>query len=593
MKNKALASLIDGYEENPTIRDKSFFCRKISGRLSRRSVKFFSPLTKLSDALAYTKLRSYGVVFLVFGLLSIFIEFIKNSFAGQSDNSYSTLIVGASLSLLAAALLAFDKPLCEGLQEWIVTDYIFYDFLRVKRTYTKKSVRGINVLLAIFIGILLAAVGYFIPVYMVASALGALIYLAVSMSSPEFSLFTTLLVLPLTPLFENDRTILCILIGVCSLSFARKVMTGKRFYRFEQYDFVILLMLAFMLVSGVFLGGMKSFVNALFSLILTAGYFVASNVITNRRLFECSLTAVSLSSLPICIITAIQFIRLTAGGESFPSYNINATFSGSGTLSAFLLISTICSYLMLKYNEKKPVGVFFGTLLLFNLAAIILAFRLDSLLVILISSTIISLASKNKKIFVLTIVIYILLHLVYLIPQNAASSFAELINFGADAMQARFSALFASAEVLFKNLLFGVGIGKEPFSEAVYNVCGVAYESSGNLLLQMACEGGIFVSLLFLLLMLIRVRHVYKYFPYAHKYVTSASLSMSGVIYSLLLLGIFENIFTDPAIYSLFFIIFGVGSSMLRTSKIEHDEKQGYFIDTLSLHSSSVDVYLK
>ena len=589
MKNNALMTLFNGYEDTPGVREKSFFCRKISGKLSRKSVKFFSPLSKLSEMLAYTTLRCYGVSFLIFGLLTIFIEFAKTSFGAETENGYSTLIVGAGFSLLAATLLAFDKPLCTGFQQWIVTDYVLHDFLRIKRTYTPKSVRTLNIPVAIIIGVLLGGLGYFVPAYYVASALGGVIYFAVSMASTEFSLFTTLLVLPLTPLFENDRVILCILISVCILSFTRKVITGKRFYRFEQYDLVLITMLFFTLVSGIFLGGVESFINSVFSIVLAMGYFAASNIITNRRLFECALTAISVSSIPITIITAIQFISSVLTSD-VPSPSISATLTSSGTLSAFLTVGAICSYLMFRYYENRGAGIFFGLVLTLNVVAASLALRIDALLAIAITATIIFASENNKKALFLTIIIYIVLHFCYFIPQNVYVSLAEFLKLGGDAVAAKAEATTASFTVLIENILFGVGIGKEPFSQAIESVCGTAYNTSSSVILQMACEGGIFVPICFTLLMLIRAKHVYRYFHCTHKSTTSTSLVTSGVIYSLLLIGIFENIFTDPAIYCLFFVIFGIGSSMLRVSKSDHDEKLGYFTDTLSLHSSSVDI---
>ena len=170
---------------------------------------------------------------------------------------------------------------------------------------------------------------------------------------------------------------------------------------------------------------------------------------------------------------------------------------------------------------------------------------------------------------------------------------AEKIKLDGSVVAERAAALIDSLKLLSKNLIFGVGIGEDAFSDAILKASGATHASSGNLLLQLACEGGIFVPVFFLLLMLIRSAHVYRYLPYAHKSVTSASLTMSGAIYSLLLLGIFENIFADPAIYCLFFVVFGIGSAMLRASKTEHDEKLGYFTDTLSMHSSSVNIDIR
>jgi hypothetical protein len=245
---------------------------------------------------------------------------------------------------------------------------------------------------------------------------------------------------------------------------------------------------------------------------------------------------------------------------------------------------------MFKYYDSRPVGIFFALLLLVEVFTVLIAFKLDVLFAISVTALVIHLASKNRKMLYLTIVIYVLLHLIYFIPQNIISALTG--NFGelSTILSSRAEAFAASLKLLSENLLLGVGIGREPFSGAIYESCGVAYESCGSLILQMACEGGIFVPLCFLWLMLVRVRHSYKYLIYARKSLTSASLTMSGIAYAILILGLFGDVFQDATISFLFFAVFGIGSAMMRASKREHDEKVAYFTDTLSMYSSTLDL---
>ena len=245
---------------------------------------------------------------------------------------------------------------------------------------------------------------------------------------------------------------------------------------------------------------------------------------------------------------------------------------------------------MFKYYESRPSGIFFALLLLFEIIAVLSTFRFDAILAISITSLVINLSSKNRKMLSLTIIIYLLLHFLYFIPQDAFVSLAEKAGDFGLIITERINAFYASVELLSNNIMFGVGIGKEPFAKAIFELSGTAYESSGNLILQMACEAGIFAPAAFLILMAIRAKHSYKYFPYARKSLTSASLTMSGATYAMLILGLFGNVFADSATFFLFFTVFGIGSAMLRASKNEHDEKVFYFTDTLSLYSSSLDV---
>lgn len=587
MKNNSLSPLITGYDKSASSREPSFFCRKLSGRAKRRA--HASPIAKISDAFAYTTFRAYGASFLVFGLATILIQFTKSSLNISEGGVYSALIVGVTTALFGALFLAFDGPICIGLQEWPLTDYILYDFLRISRVYAREK-RGIGVFWTVLLGLLSAGATYLFPAHYVVIAICALTYVALSLASPEFSLFSTLIALPIIPIFEKGEHILCALALICAISFLIKVATGKRFYHFEQYDLVLLIMLFVMLLSGIFLGGTKSFTNALITITLAIGYFAASNMITNRRLFESALTSIVISSIPTSVACIVQFINGTTSNLSMPSLNVTAFFESSDALSAYLTVSLICTYLMFKYYEKRPGGIFFAVLMLVEVVALMISLRLDALLSIIITSAIITAASRNKKAFILTIVVYLSLCFAYLIPSGVITSTFETYPSLAEFLRRRSDAFGASLELLSKNALFGVGIGKEPFSEAIAKLCGDAYQSSNSLVLQLACEGGIFVPILFGLLMFIRARHTYTYFTYAHKSLTSASLTTSGAVYSLLIIGLFSDIFSDPTIFFLFFTVFGIGSAMLRASKNEHDEKIGYFTDTLSLYSSSVNI---
>ena len=589
MKNNSFSPLITGYDKNSSNREPNFFCRKISGRAKRRA--HASPMSKISDAFAYTTFRAYGASFLVFGLSAISIQFAKTSLDISPSSVYSTLIIGIIASLLGAFLLAFDKPICIGFQEWRVADYILYDFLRISRTYAKEK-RGIGTLAAVFFGMAAAASTYFFPAIYTVLAICSLTYIAISFASPEFSLFFTLIVLPIIPAFSAGKLILCSLVLICALSFWIKVFTGKRFYHFEQYDLVLFTMLFVMLISGIFLGGTQSFTNAVIYIILAFGYFAASNMIKNRRLYESALTSIVISSIPVSISCMVQFIHRSTSYPQSQNFTLTAFFTSSDALSAFLAISIICTYLMSKYKEKRPDGIFFTSILFVEVIALMLSFRIDALLSIAITTVIIIAASRNKKAFALTIIVYLLLSFASLFSRNILDWIQEINTPFAELLGSRVDAFTESCNMLFQNFFFGVGIGKEPFSEAILKLCGTTYQSSNNLILQLACEGGILVPILFGILMLIRAKHTYTYFPYAHKSLTSASLTMTGAVYALLLIGIFSDIFSDQTIFFIFFTVFGIGSAMLRTSKNEHDEKVGYFTDTLSLYSSSLNIHI-
>ena len=125
------------------------------------------------------------------------------------------------------------------------------------------------------------------------------------------------------------------------------------------------------------------------------------------------------------------------------------------------------------------------------------------------------------------------------------------------------------------NIFIGVGIGDEAFSEEFlkYAEDSVTAPHSHNLFLELGCEVGIFALILFIVLLVIRVRHRAAYAKYVRNSSVDNLSTVSGtVIFSLLIFGMTDYIWYSSSMYFLFWVIFALGSATLRISKKEYDE---------------------
>ena len=148
----------------------------------------------------------------------------------------------------------------------------------------------------------------------------------------------------------------------------------------------------------------------------------------------------------------------------------------------------------------------------------------------------------------------------------------------------RYLNVWASARSLFgSNVLVGVGTGN--FADAPY---------SANFLLQIACEAGVLVLVVFLTIFAVRLRHRSIYSPYTGASQVSMLARFSDVtLVALLVYGLFTPLWTAPTVYYLFWWVFGLGSAVLRISKREFDDMIGYFSDGAGADSSAIDITLK
>ena len=268
-------------------KEKLFFTREFSGAVTQRlkrilSSRFLRFTKRVSEAIAQTSTRVYGTMLLCFGIVGVLMHYLHLSI----DQDIASPIVGIVLSVLSIPLLLSDKALPIFMQDFKPTDFLFFEFFCMKRHSFIENRRSIPTFVAMLIGFIPAVMSAFIPFWMVALIIGVVIGVYIGMESPEFIFLLSLISLPYLRFLPGAEMVFGIAILLAVISFARKVLYGRRVLYIEQYDFVIGAMLLFILVSGIFIKGEDSFSGSIRMIVLALGYMLAGNIITNRRLAE-------------------------------------------------------------------------------------------------------------------------------------------------------------------------------------------------------------------------------------------------------------------------------------------------------------------
>ena len=578
MKDKHSWLLFRGFkkDENGKIR---FLTLGLSGRLSsvgRRS-KVLRALSRVEESMAYSSAKAYGTVLLVWGLLSILIQIVKSSL-GFGDNSvFANLIVGAAIAALSTPLMITDKPFCLIFNETPVLDYIIFEFFRIKRM-PKSNVIKTPVIYSIVTGLLLALFTIPLPTWSIAAAVAILVFLYVSLISPEFAFFSTILALPSISILDFSSVIVSILIAISALSLTRKIIFGKRTLFFEQYDAIISLLIAIVLMNAIFPLSLDSVGAALITAITLLAYFCASNIITNRRLAECALYAISLSSLPVSIIAILQFIvKIGREGAEFLQLGISSTLNGSGAFCAYISAAVITSFTISYNKRKRNHGFVYFAVGLLGIIALALAARIDAVIILAIAGIILSLALKSKKKLILTIVVYILAHVPLLLPEGLLNLISAINpNVYGNITEWRGVARVVVEDIL-RHPLFGIVNGEDTFFSVSEGIFGKGYANAGVLIVQLAAELGILFVIALALLLIVRLRHVTVYSTYTSlTKLDEISLPVNTSVFVMITLGAFSHTFSDTAAVVLFFTILGIGSALLRISRSDYDAKYVY-----------------
>ncbi len=601
MRKYTLYELLDGYYRPESGEGKKFVSKRLTGSFSgkqhARSARLIhSATSRLKTLFAFTSARFYGLYLLSFGLVTLFVHFIKDYVGLYESVPLGVPITGAVAAILGVLLVVSDKPLCIFLQEFSLTDYVFFEFFCIKRTNRLDGTRGIPSWIGIIFGTLTASLAALLPFFSVVISVLAAVYVFVSFVSPEFSLFSTFLVLPYLSMLDNHELILSAFVGVNILSFIRKVVLGKRVYTFEQYDAFLAIFLLFVLISGIFVKGIESFTNSLVMTVLAMGYVLSGSIIANRRLADCLINAMIISSLPVSLVAAVQFIIDVASAPVSQFLGVSATFDSPSVLAVFLLLSFIFSLYFTIAGQRRAVKVAYALISVLTLFALVLTLSVWAIVIAVLVLFGYALTARRHVFGVYAVLLAVFPTLLIFLPEGALAELAKLPFLSAFSLDSVLTGWHYARQMFFQNPLTGIGIGESCFTVELGSLgfTGEPFSNGGSFFLEVALEAGIFALLALVLIFLTRVRHSVTYIPYTKtSQVSTLSKFTSLAAAALIALGVFNYLWADMSMYFLFWCIFGVGSATLRISKGEHDDRVAYYSDGRSADSSALDIEIR
>ena len=600
MAKRTFSELISGYTSGDNNSSGKKFCvETVTGSANRVSItrlgkyvsRFFDSLTKI---ISYTRSRTYGAFLCVFGILSLVIHFVKDYVGIYSIIPLEEVILGVAFSLLSIPFFISDKPLSAALQSNPITDFIFFEFFCIRRMHKDESVRGVPMFVGAVLGVCLATIGAIVPLWWVSLGLALVVYLFLTFLSPEFSFFSIFIIMPYLS-FDTDGVFLAALVAVTLLSYTRKVALGKRVYYFEQYDVGLFIMLFCILISGIFLKGVDSFVSSVVMILLGMGYVLSSSLVTNRRLADCLINAVIISAIPVSIIAIFEaaFAIAKDGISSFEG--ASATFDKPYTLAIFLIVALSFSIYFVDVRRKRAAKVLYAVTMVINFVALFFTMSFWAFCALIIGAVAFLVQKMRHGSGLTLLILSILAYGLLFVPSEYINIIANNEVISALGISDSMYRWRTSIEMLKDNLFLGVGIGEESFLEEIVNYSSnFDYHNSGSFLLEIACEAGIISLIAFLLIYIIRVRHRGIYQPSVKNSRVSKISSYTTVITVMLMAyGAFNYIWADMTMYYLFWCVFGLGSAVLRVAKSEFDDRVAYFSDGSAEDSSSIDISIR
>ena len=524
----------------------------------------------LSEKFVFTSTRSYGAMGLAYGLLTLFLYFGKNYFLEIPETNVASLIIGIVFTALSIPIIFFDKPICVFLSDFFLTDFILFDFFSIKRMDKADAVPGFSVFPSILMGSIPALIGLFVPPLYVLLAVLLLIFILIAIGTPEFPIIFALLIAPYLSPIKDTGAILASLSLLSFISFAFKVVMGKRSYHFEIYDALFLILASFFLICGILNNDVS---NSLVMLTLTLAYVPVSNIIINRRLADCAVNALIVSSVPISIASLIEYFISLFSDSVFTAKSV---FVNTGAYSAFLILAISFSFCFAKEKKNHLKKAAYYAIAVFHLINIVLTWHIGlwfasflSILAYLIIRT-----KRHRK--ELLLVLIILPYFLFFLPEEFFAKISGVLNVSPSPSEL-ITGIKESLALLPDNLFFGVGFGTQT--------------PTANMALAMAMNFGVIVTVIFAIIFILRLIQLSEYGVYMSGSLLSL-ISKAGAlaVFGLFSVGMTADVFSDVTIYFLFISIFGILSAALRISKTEYMDRLSYYGDLRSADSSDINV---
>ncbi len=593
MAKSTLREFINGYEQSSDkggkLRGKKFFCRSFSGsvtptmlRVSRRGI--FKAFSTLSKRIQYISTKAVGAAFLSFGIVTIILSFLADYGSATGEATTISFIIGLLLSLIAIPQLLSDGKFFYVFQNVKVLDKILFDFLCINRVPKSDAFKSMPISVMAVFGAVLGFCGYFLPVWWVMAILLLAVLVVLAFGSPEFALFLSFFILPYISHISYGKWVLAVLVLVLFLSFVRKVMSGKRVFSFEQYDALLIFLMVLMGVSSAISGRENEISTAVLMIIFMLGYFITSNLITNRRLADCVLTAVTLSSVPPSIKAFYDIISAAISGSAgaLISEGTPSTFADTESFALFLLVAITFTTALVKQSSGFARFILVFAWLL-DAVALVLCCEPFAVLALMLGMMLHSVLNHRRAYsdvvtVLLSFVPYLAIFIIMLIDP-AFLSVGEQLSLWKEALGA-----------FVYNIVIGIGLSPESFA-AVLGDASAAQAGTANIFIDIGLGVGIFALAAFVLMLLIRARHRAIYHEYIkHSEISIISPMIAVAAFSIIAFGSSADIFSAGSSYYLLWCVFGFGSALLRVAKKEYDDRALYFEDAIDSESSVADV---
>lgn len=552
---------------------------------------------------AYLTLRTYGSYLLSFGIYTLLVYFIKVLLPVMGTADIKNLLVGICICIVALPLYASRMTLAKAVKHGRITGALFVhgfgyrDEAFENKTNAKKSKRsGLPILLGLLTGILTFVLD---PLDIIVFLL-VCITVTLIIGTPEIGILLCLFGLPFFSFADNPTMLLATLVLVSFFSYFIKLVRGKRIFKLELLDFIVLVFLLFVMFSGyITVGGRVSYNSACISCILMLGYFLVVNLIrTEKWLHRCILALVSSGTIVAFVGIVEYMLGLSSNDWLDISYfhdilgRTTSLFENPNYLAAYLtVIFPFALYQMIMCRTKKESLLGFISCISIVLCNIFTWSRAAWIAMIICTLIFFMIFSRKTMRLIFGIIVAVPF-LSFILPENIVNRFMSIGDMADSSTLYRVYTWKGSLRMVEDYFWGGIGYGTEAFVQLypVYAYAGIeASPHSHSLYLQILIGMGIGALICFALIALFYVQKCFEYIklPMSKDSMLITAAALVATV-GMLIMGLFDYVWYNYRIFFLFWIVLAIGTACVRIGHKEMARNRTY--GDIDEYSATLDI---
>ncbi len=545
---------------------------------------YINAVSSMMRYLSRLSMRVIGVFFMSAGFYTLLAQtliYLINS----EFNPVSTL-VAIVLILIGLPLLLSGKAFCRVVSEslffgWIVRDFCGFRERSFKYDGEPTGKKGIAFILGLPFGI----VSCFVEPALIVVLLVGIIFAYLVLLNTEFGYNLMLFLLPFLVVLPHPTILLAGLVIFTFFSYFVKIVMGKKYFKTELLDILVVCFMLVMLLGGIIsYGGSQSIQAALIYTSLILGYFLTAGLVNSKEALKRTTCILGVSMFLVSIYGLYQNFSGNVSAEwidteMFDSISgrVVSTFENPNMLGEYLilLLPVVAACIFGDKNwHKKP-----GYLLCFVLggACLIYTWARGAWLGFIFAAVLFMLMWNKKAMGLIVAGIVALPFAVPFLPESIVSRFTSIGDLTDTSTNYRVYIWRGSANLASDYALTGIGVGERAFSRIYpyYSFAGIeTAPHAHNLFLQLFIEVGIFGFIVFLAMMICMLQSGFSLAKNGEdKEVRMIGCGALCGVLAALVQGMTDYIWYNYRVFFIFWIVIGIVSAARRIDKAARAKK--------------------